>query len=173
MAKKADVNSTTNQEIKGRFVAREVKACFSYEMDAILKVNGSCDITKDLPSYDDIENMYEYKCPECGEGYPDLDSIENPHGEDSEEDKKYFCRWCKAYFDEEPENEPQEIFEWWIVTEWLYEKLKAKGQPVLEWGNNYYWGRCTTGQAILLDGVISEICSEMQILEGQANDWSK
>ena len=34
------------------------------------------------------------------------------------------------------------------------------------------WGRATTGQAILLDGVISEICSDMEILEGQANEWN-
>lgn len=169
--KKLDVNSVVNQEIKGKFVAREVKACFSYEMDAILKAEQR--IGDGLPTYEDIENLYEYKCPECGEGYADLDSIENPHGEDSDEDKKYFCRWCKEYFDHEPESEPQEIFEWWIVTEFLYDKLKAKGHPVLEWGNNYYWGRCTTGQAIMLDGVISEICSEMEILEGQKYSWAE
>lgn len=66
---------------------------------------------------------------------------------------------------------PHEIFEWWIVTGWLYEKLKEKGQPVLEWGNNDYWGRCTSGQSILLDHVISEIAEEMEILEGQPNEW--
>ena len=97
-AKKLDFNSVENQEIKGRFVEREVKACFS--------------------------------------------------------------------------SEPQEIFEWWIVTGFFYGKLKAKGHPVLEWGNNYYWGRCTTGQAIMMDGVISEICAEMEILDGQKYSWA-
>ena len=72
---------------------------------------------------------------------------------------------------EEIENEPQEVFEWWIVTEYLYRKLKEKGCVVLEWGNNHYWGRCTTGQAILLDGIVTDICREMEILEGQKNEW--
>ncbi len=65
----------------------------------------------------------------------------------------------------------QEIFEWWIVSDYLHSKLKEKGQPVIEWGNNCYWGRCCTGQAILLDGIISDICEEMEILEGQPNEW--
>jgi len=59
--------------------------------------------------------------------------------------------------------------EWWIVTDYLHRKLSEKGQPVLEWGNNCYWGRCGSGQAILLDYVISEICYDMEILEGQKN----
>lgn len=66
-----------------------------------------------------------------------------------------------------------EIFEWYIVTEYLYNKLREKDEPVMEWGNNYYWGRCTSGQAVMLDGVISEICSEMEILDGQTNAWNK
>ena len=71
------------------------------------------------------------------------------------------------------ETEEQEIFEWWIVTKWLYKKLKGKNEVVLTDGYLCYWGRGTTGQAIFLDSVISEICEEMEILEGQKNDWSK
>lgn len=75
-------------------------------------------------------------------------------------------------FLENAESEPQEIYEWWIVSEYLAEKLKEKGEPILT-DNRYYWGRTTTGQAILMDGVISEIAHEMGILEGQESDWSK
>ncbi len=148
-----DYNSTINQEIKGKFIQREVLTCFSYEMDAILNTEAG-----DLPSWDDIENAYSFPecCPHCGEGLP----LE----EDMESDK---CPDCEQYI----ETEPQEIFEWWIVTEYLYNKLKTLGEPVLEWGNNCYWGRCTTGQAILLDRVISEICDDMEILEGQKYQW--
>jgi hypothetical protein len=69
------------------------------------------------------------------------------------------------------ESEQQEIYEWWLVSDFLARKLKEKGEPVIEDEN--IWGRCTCGQAILLDHVISEICSDMEILEGQAHDWSK
>ncbi len=67
------------------------------------------------------------------------------------------------------EDEPQEIYEWWLVSSYLCEKLKAKGQPVIEEQN--IWGRCTTGQAILLDYVIGKIAQDMEILEGQKNEW--
>lgn len=72
---------------------------------------------------------------------------------------------------EDLETEAQEIFEWWAVSSYLFEQLKAKGHPVVDAGSCYIWGRCTTGQAILLDHVISEICAEMEILEGQPNAW--
>ena len=130
MQLKTDYNSTTNQEIKSKFVQREVLMCFSYEMSQILKASLDCGHS-DLPTWEDIENVYD-----------------------------------------EETDEYQEIFEWWIITEYLYDKLKEKGQPVLEWSNSYYWGRCTTGQAILLDHVISEICEDMQILEGQKYSWA-
>ena len=75
---------------------------------------------------------------------------------------------------EEWENltELQEIYEYWIVTPWLGEKLRDKGEPVLERWGGWIWGRTCTGQAILLDGVISEICYDMGILEGQPHEWN-
>lgn len=134
----SDGNSNTNQRIKGEFVKREVLACMSYEVEAILKAQAETG-NRDLPSYVDIVNLYEYICPNCGHAVQD--------------------------------SEPQDILEWWLVTEWLAEKLEAQGEPVLEWGNNHYWGRTCSGQAILLDGVITSICRDMEILEGQANEW--
>lgn len=67
-----------------------------------------------------------------------------------------------------------EIYEHWIVTDYLARKLEDHGHKVMrDFFGMTIWCRPTTGQAILLDGVISEICAEMEILEGQANDWSK
>ena len=73
----------------------------------------------------------------------------------------------------ESEKEPQEVYEWWFVSEWLFEKLKEQGEVVIDSRYGYLWGRCTTGQAILLDGVIGRIAENLEILEGQKNDWSK
>ena len=161
---KIDYNSSNNQKIKGDFVGREVLACFSYEMEAILRAEQDRSRSRGkleypLPTYEGIENLYENKCNYCGETFStNLD----------------MCPECeKAGHIEELDSQPQEIFEWWIVTEYLYRKLKEKEEPVLEWGNNYYWGRTCSGQAILLDHVISEICEEMEILDGQTNSWNK
>lgn len=64
-----------------------------------------------------------------------------------------------------------EVAEWYQVSSFLCDKLKEKGQVVIPHMN--YWGRCATGQAILLDSVISEICEDLEILEGQKYSWKK
>lgn len=192
---KINVDSTENQRIKGKFVAREVYTCFSYEMEAILGAGLSVSGTE-LPTHEDVENICYFDTE--GVVYKimtEWDSKENelkdyannpetfnrrikdkPNFElflDSVSDDELviLCREFDIDIDEE-ENAYQEIFEWWIVSEYLYRKLKELGRPVLEWGNNYYWGRCTTGQAILLDWVISKICMDMEILEGQKYSWT-
>lgn len=72
--------------------------------------------------------------------------------------------------EETGESEMQEVFQWYIVSDYLAEKLKEKGEPIINDEN--IWGRGTCGQAILLDYVITEICAEMQILENQENSWA-
>jgi hypothetical protein len=140
-------------------------------MEAIFEASsGYTNKSYPLPTIEDVENFFMPKCQECGyQGeFPEVSSpLLSPN------EKSWKCPGCDKVTEELPETEAQEIFEWWIVTEWLYRQLKGKGEPVLEWGNNYYWGRCTTGQAILLDGVISSICWGMEILDGQANSWAK
>jgi len=59
------------------------------------------------------------------------------------------------FYDED--DEPQEIYEWWIVDSWLLEELKKENEPVLENDYGEWWGRTTTGQAIFLDGIIERI----------------
>ncbi|GJM36500.1 MAG: hypothetical protein DHS20C18_55010 [Saprospiraceae bacterium] len=54
----------------------------------------------------------------------------------------------------------QEPYEWYEVTAWLFAKLKEAGYPVLETDYGRYWGRCATGQAILLDGTFQEIAKQ-------------
>jgi len=66
-----------------------------------------------------------------------------------------------------------EVYEWWAVTNWLGKKLKDKGECIIEDYDKCLWGRQGCGQAILLDSVISEICEDMCILEGQSNSWEK
>jgi DNA-directed RNA polymerase subunit RPC12/RpoP len=152
--------SNINQKILGDFVAREVT------MNATLLVRDLLD--KGLVQNDDMQNLYYYLCPECG---GDMEEIWNQ----DKDDTYYECTSCEYQFDEgiEPDQEAKEVYEWWFVTEWLCEKLKAQGEVVIDSQYGYLWGRCTTGQAILLDGVIGRIAEELEILEGQRNDWSK
>lgn len=67
----------------------------------------------------------------------------------------------------------KEVYEWWFVTEFLFDKLKALNCVVYNSNYGYLWGRETTGQAILLDSVICSIAEDMEILQGQKNSWEE
>jgi hypothetical protein len=154
--KNINYHSLTNQEILGEFVAFHVILNASVLVEDLFNA--------DLLSMDDVENYHFYSCPACGS-----EMILR----DTKVAYKYFCTACDHSQKEEPEQETQEIYEWWFVTEWLYEKLKARNEPVIDSKYGYLWGRGATGQAILLDGVMGKIAEELEILEGQRSDWSK
>ena len=158
-----DYNSSKNQTIKGQFVQREVCACISDMAEYLFSYDGD-----KYADWDEWENLYVARCQECGEIVEEWEEVEAAAVENPD---KYSCPHCGAIHEEEPETEPQEIYEYWIVSPWLGEKLMAKGEPVLKRWGGWIWGRTCTGQAILLDNVISEICYEMGILEGQPHEW--
>lgn len=190
MTERKDYNSSTNQSIKRKFVEREVIQCFSYSYDEY--------IAKNENSFDDWENLYTFP-----EQSVEINGETIYFDGGSEEDKENFIkeleeiREKKVYGEssygkhftviqrinadidnaikeiESLEYEPAEIMEYWLVTEWLYNKLKDHNEPVFTNDELYIWGRCATGQAILLDYVISEICEEMEILDGQNFSWAE
>lgn len=146
------------QDILGRLVERDIIMNASMLVDDLLEVNKL--------SIDDIENYYTYHCIDDGE------ELENVGG-----DYPWQCPSCGKVSaspeDDGMESEPREIFEWWFVTGFMFTDLKNHGEPVIDSPYGKLWGRCTTGQAIAMDGVIETIAKEMEILPGQAHDWSK
>ena len=55
-----------------------------------------------------------------------------------------------------------EALEFWIVSDWLADRLEEKGKMITrDFLGLTIWGRTTSGQAILIDGVINEIYEEM------------
>jgi len=60
------------------------------------------------------------------------------------------------------EPDQNEIYEHWIVSEWLANRLEERGEVI---DRDFYglaiWGRACTGQAILLDNVICSIYDEV------------
>ena len=95
-----------------------------------------------------------------------FDDIENLYMTDSEI-LKYFGSYDEDMSDQELIDEARdngedfnEIFEWYLVSDWFLERLREISEPVID--NNYgeYWGRCGTGQAIYLDYNIQELAFE-------------
>lgn len=114
--------------------------------------------------YEDIENMNIKKCSECG------DDVRECTDEEIEAKEllqgAYMCTGCDATYGEAAADDldaSQEVFEWWLVSEYLARKLKERGEPVLENDYGTWWGRTTTGQAIAMDSVIEKIWVDANI----------
>lgn len=185
-------NSTTNQDIKGKFIGREVFCNVNTMVEYCLRQSYE---SNDAPfTYEDIENYYSY--PEYYNTFANFDGgtdddrdmeigrleglkqeLEDKEGEDMYNDMYTNSQAIEQIEEdvhalENLETEPDEIYEWWAVSPWFADKLKAHGECILDTGSCMVWGRCATGQAILLDYVITRICADMEILDGQSNTWA-
>lgn len=185
-------NDGENQNIKGKLIGREVYCCLTSLIEDSLK-NG------ELITWDDVSNVYGY--PEWSTSVVGEDLYFGGGTEDDKETfLEEFTRLEdesaelleKEEISEETHNrnlelieearsdfksatedqEAAEIYEWWAVSNWFAEKLEAYGQSIIDTGSVKVWGRRTTGQAILLDYVITCIAMDMGILEGQENSWA-
>ncbi len=92
---------------------------------------------------EDCENLSQYVCPHCGEVLPsDVPAASEDHAEYC-----YQCPSCSKPFDD-PEMNDQEVMQWWIVTDWLAEKLLAHGEPVWVPHDVAFWGRTGCGYSL-------------------------
>jgi uncharacterized protein YfbU (UPF0304 family) len=57
----------------------------------------------------------------------------------------------------EEDGQYPEVFSWYLVTDYLYDKLTEEGEVTLDTSSGKYWGRCTYGQLIENDFVIENI----------------
>lgn len=79
--------------------------------------------------------------------------------DDSMPDKQATIEALKAAL--EQDGDYPEIFSWYLVTDWLAERLREEGECVLETEGGTYWGRCTFGQLIESDSVIQTIYNNL------------
>lgn len=83
-------------------------------------------------------------------------------------DHEAFCR----DFDIDADEYESDVYEHWIVSNWLADKLEKRGEVTGEVCGLTIWGRCTTGQAISMDLVIQQIAAELWPEELEASDDS-
>lgn len=186
-----DQKEISNQKIKGRFVNREV-----YLNVSIMVYELSYKIECFPDWYDKLMDAYigpfDYEKTAREEGWIDIDQYKDASSDFVDDNMPNFVLLYNmtevgdTSFAESWEElcEEQglyayeyaaEVYEHWVVSRFLAQKLESFGEKVIQdiLGVGPIWCRCTTGQAILLDGVINEICSELQILEGQKHSWSE
>lgn len=179
--KNIDVNSSTNQRIKEKFVNQHVKANVNLLVEFIL----SNPEAENIPfTYEDFSNLSTY--PEYSGNFAsfaggtdemrsnEIESLRDlivqlENDEDKDNSQKIEEIENEISELENLESEYTDIMEYWIVSRYLADKLNEKGHPVVSDGSNMIWGRTTSGQTIYMDGVINEICFDIQILDGQEN----
>lgn len=90
----------------------------------------------------------------------------------SDEDEETLAEWLvtdvfgvldEALYDyyDEAEAPIDEVMEWWLVDEFTFDRLKAAEEITLESLGMRVWGRCCTGQSIVLDRVIINIAKDL------------
>lgn len=165
------------------FVGREVIYCVSSLVHTVLTAGYEChnsmeideDEARDLQCQDDWENPGRYYIEQAMERDALIDALDSRQGVfvademsieelrkqliddvDEEDDWPQFC----ADHDIDPDQ--CEVYEHWIVSGWLADKLEAHGEVVnRDFLGLTIWGRCTTGQSISMDGVIEAIYDEL------------
>jgi hypothetical protein len=159
------------------FVDREVYYCVSQLISHLAKDTESeyYDEIVSICWLDDYESAaYEegYRVEEDAHGCyiwfkpleKEIEKSDREQSDESFDDELDAWRDCCEVNGIDPQQ--TEAYEYWLVSDWLAQKLAAKGSIV---GHDIYgltvWGRCTTGQAICMDGVIGEIYRELHQID--------
>lgn len=138
----------TIDEVKERIVSKEIWCCDSALMEMLLTVNSIVshgDFNESFNWYEDIENLY----------YTD-DEIIALYGEVDDEHREEVIQNCR-----DDGTDMKEIYEWWRISDWLAAKLRQYNEPILENDYGTWWGRTCTGQAIVLDEVMTAIARDV------------
>jgi len=59
---------------------------------------------------------------------------------------------------EAPHDPNEDVLEWWLVSDWIAERLEREGEIVLLSHECHWWGRQVSGQALYMDAVIERLC---------------
>jgi DNA repair exonuclease SbcCD ATPase subunit len=151
------------QETIERIVNQDVLTCQSSLVEELL--------AREIVSYDEITNMYPNNEDEIDEKKEELEKLQDKLNELenieelTEEQENRINELENQISDienriEELENEqeePQVIFEWWVVSDLLANELEEQGEPILKSDYETWWGRTCTGQSIKIDYVMEQI----------------
>lgn len=168
------------------YAANYIKGCDSSLVDALIEAANSGEISSDLAnafSVDELRNLYadpsDWDAAQC-RAYADEHDVELPDLEPCAEHDAYEadCEGCAEMCEDDSprgwlteareacrdfaQDNPAEVFEWWRVDSWLCGQLDAIGEVTIDNGFGTWWGRCATGQALIMDGVLQRIAASFE-----------
>lgn len=165
-------NSSVNQEIKSKFVNREVYSCVSFLVHELSQKEEYLDELGPVLSQDNWESAALDFLDSTTKGQL-LENIDFGGKDYSYATLKGLKRVIRKEIDYQDfcecfNLEPcvTEAYEHWIVSEYLANKLEEHGEMIIyDFLGLTIWGRACAGQSIKLDHVISEICDDLGILQ--------
>jgi len=99
---------------------------------------------------------------ECGPGEPGMWTREPSENDIDNDDGDPICTLKEACEFDHIEPYEREVYEHWIVSDWLADKLAEHGEKVdKDFAGLTVWARTTTGQGIAQDAVIQDIYQEL------------
>jgi len=169
-----DANNVINQEIKRKFIDSNVLACQTSLINELLSQEM---VNFDPPAmyycsslnYGTFEGNYaelQAKIEELNESMSELEGLMNNDRDPGPEELSRLMAEVQSDLDDLDQCEPTygEPMEWWLVNSWLADKLEHEDEIIINEYNCHWWGRQTSGQAIYMDGVISRICQDLEML---------
>ena len=144
------MNNETRHRQLTQFVGREVYHCVSQLVGELTRAHES------FPDYEE-DLLDAWHAPLTEEDY--CDAYAELFDSGMPDDCDTWEEACDLY-DIEPIQ--REVYEHWIVSDWIANRLEEHGELVLrDFFGLTVWGRTCSGQAIALDGVIGEIFDEL------------
>lgn len=119
---------------------------------------------------DMIEQAFELACPiddweeaALQDGWGQLDDGTWTRATDEGADEAPYCDTAREACEHDNlEPYQREVFEHWIVSDWLAGKLAEHGEKVdTDFAGLTVWARTTSGQGIAMDSVIQRICADL------------
>jgi hypothetical protein len=152
-------------------VQREVFHCASQLVGTLASTQNYVDYTTDLTSL--AEQAFELSTP-----IDDFEEAAIQEGWTRNAHNGYFVApighdlkmadyddWQELCEAEQIEPYQREIFEHWIISDWLADRLAEKGEKVdKDFAGMTIWARTTTGQCIAQDYVIQQIVNDLNNL---------
>lgn len=170
------------------YADRDILACQSSLVDDLIKADMEGFTIDDIENL--YPNPEDWDAVECIEWLTDHGVAEGDYvicdckdcavckGEKTICEKCHMCTRCHDHLEDCPGCDPTseddlrtlirdnaeaaEVFEWWLVSSWLCDKLRGIGEVVIDNGQGHWWGRCTTGQGYIMDGVLQRIAAQYE-----------
>lgn len=149
------MNNETRHNQLSQFVQREVFYCVSHLVSELTSK------AEHFPDYE--EDLYSaWHAPLSEDDYKEaLESLDPSPRILPLDDCDTWQEACDLY-DIDASEYQREVYEHWIVSDWLANRLEERGERVLrDFFGLTVWGRTCSGQGIACDGVIGQIFDEL------------